>query len=54
MPFVIAPIFWFFPTSVYSFVRFLMIIITKKERDIITKEVEEAELISTEKGQKLN
>ena len=54
MPFIIAPLCWFIPTTVYSLLRFLMILITKKERDVLTKEVEEAELISMQNGQTLN
>ena len=54
LPFIIAPIFWFFPTSIYSFLRFLLIIITKRERDVIEKEVMEAELISSQDGKTLN
>ena len=54
LPIVIAPITWFVPTSVYAIIRLILIAITKKERDVMTEEIETAELISTEKGETLN
>lgn len=54
MPIVIAPMTWFIPTSIFAIFRAILIAITKKERDVMTDEVEEAELISTENGQTLN
>ncbi len=54
MSFVIAPIFWFIPSTVFVILRAILIAITKKERDVMTDDVEEAELISTENGQTLN
>jgi len=54
MPFIIAPIFWFLPTTVFVIIRAIVIAITKRERDVMTEEVEVAELISTQNGQTLN
>jgi hypothetical protein len=54
MPFIIAPMLWLIPTSVFAIFRAILIAITKKERDVMTEEVETAELISTENGKTLN
>ena len=54
MPLVIAPIFWFVPSTIFVILRAIIIAITKKERDVMTEDIEEAELISTDNGKILN
>ena len=45
MTFVIPPIFWIGPASIFSLIRMFYILITrKKEREILQEDIQEAEL----------
>jgi hypothetical protein len=47
--FVLTPILWFVPTSLYTLIRTIFIVITRnREREILSKDIEEAELIGYE------
>ncbi len=47
--FIIAPIFWFVPTSFYTMIRAIYIASTKgREREILSKDIEEAEILGYE------
>lgn len=46
MTFIVPPIFWFIPTSLYSLIRVIYIAITRKrEREILQEDIQEAELM---------
>ena len=48
MMFIIAPVFWFVPSSFYTMVRAIYIAITrKKEREILSEEIVDTELDTT-------
>lgn len=56
MVFIIPPIFWFVPATLYSLIRAIYIAITRKrEREILQEDIQEAELIGEPTAsQKLN
>ena len=46
MTFIIPPIFWIGPASIFSLIRMFYILITrKKEREILQDDIQEAELL---------
>jgi hypothetical protein len=47
--FVLTPILWFVPASIYTLIRVIFIVITRnREREILSKDIEEAEIIGYE------
>lgn len=47
--FVLTPILWFVPASIYTLIRVIFVVVTRnREREILSKDIEKAEIIGYE------